>query len=295
MKITNRNYPYPVLSSFTDDYIDSSYDVEMSVDKLSENIVFDIKAYIINSEIEKLLESGDLELVYHFENSQTGYRTVVQTQDLETRYSIPEKNLNGRLEISPFIVIRKRIEKYTNMKFHEDYYGIDFDLESGTIIGVGNQFTINIDKNEFDIRKKESIFSIIRNLDDSKRLVYTDTTKSKINIIVPNSDFKKYSQISKISDVVPIITSTLILPVLIETLHQVAKINPYDRELEFESQKWYRMVKRILIKEFDIDIETDELESNNVFEISQKLLGHPITEALIGLNDIFTKVEEDFS
>ena len=58
MEISNKLFPYPVLASFNDDYIDSNFDVTIKVKSSTRNYVtFEVLVLLENDHILNLIES----------------------------------------------------------------------------------------------------------------------------------------------------------------------------------------------------------------------------------------------
>ena len=55
MDIRHRLYPYPVLSDTTDDYVDSSYSMELQVTKGIRELCFNISLKLENKQIQQMI------------------------------------------------------------------------------------------------------------------------------------------------------------------------------------------------------------------------------------------------
>ncbi len=73
MDIRRRLYPYPVLSNYTDDYINSTFCVEVLAEKGIREINFNISLKLVNDEIKQMINDGIMEYVVHIECPQTCY------------------------------------------------------------------------------------------------------------------------------------------------------------------------------------------------------------------------------
>ena len=67
MDIRYKLYPYPVLSNYSDDYINSSFDSAIEVKREGYNIVISVVSEIKNPELEALIKEGKAAFVYHLE------------------------------------------------------------------------------------------------------------------------------------------------------------------------------------------------------------------------------------
>ena len=162
MDIRYKLYPYPVLSNYSDDYINSSFDSAIEVKREGYNIVISVVSEIKNPELEALIKEGKAAFVYHLECAQTGYRTVISTANTDKLVSISEDKVCGRLQICPFIVACADIPDYVNSCFNEDYRGYKFQIEAGCVMAVGKQVNCDIDKERNDLVSAKSIFVVTK-------------------------------------------------------------------------------------------------------------------------------------
>ena len=146
MDIKHRLYPYPVLSDMTNDYVNSSFGMQLEVSQGMKEICLLISLQLENKEIEQLIADGEAEYVVHIECPYTSYRTVIKTDENEIQKRIPEHKLNGKVAICTFIVAKKEIPQYYNSSFNEDYGGMHFSLNRGNIIGIGGQIILKLQK-----------------------------------------------------------------------------------------------------------------------------------------------------
>ena len=72
MNIEYRLYPYPVLTYFSDDYINSSFTSNLKVGRKGENIIFHLTA---NTDDEKLLKLIEDEYLYNLLSNEVTYRS----------------------------------------------------------------------------------------------------------------------------------------------------------------------------------------------------------------------------
>ena len=88
MEIKYKLYPYPVLSSYSDDYKNGSFDVTIDPVRDGYNIRLDFLATLTCQSLLECLKRGDAKYVYHLECAQTGFRTVVQTDEISTFFTV---------------------------------------------------------------------------------------------------------------------------------------------------------------------------------------------------------------
>ena len=146
MEIKYKLYPYPVLSSYSNDYATGTFDVAIDIYRDGYDLRIDFHATLACQSLQDCIKRGLAKYVYHLECAQTGFRTVVQTDKVNEVYTILSKTINGKLQICPFIVAVDDLKAYTSPDFHEDYQGISFDIEAGCVMAVGKMITLDINK-----------------------------------------------------------------------------------------------------------------------------------------------------
>ncbi|MCL2111269.1 MAG: hypothetical protein FWH32_03260 [Clostridiales bacterium] len=292
MDIRYKLYPYPVLSSYADDYENSCFDAKISPKRDGHGIRFDFFAKLVNEELNELLEKGKACFVYHLECAQTGYRTVVATGNAETTHFVSDKSVRGRLQICPFIIATEDLPAYVNRGFHSDYRGFKFSIEAGCVMAVGSQVNIDIDNEINDLSNTPSVFSIIKNDDKAAQGMVVDMEYRKIVIKLPEEEFYNFKSIRDEIVIKPVLNSLVVIPALTYVLEEVAKRDTGER-YEYSSYSWYRAIKKALATKFNCDIESEQLSEKNILELSQKLIDTPITDALRVLSDGYGNISEE--
>lgn len=292
MEIRYKLYPYPVLSYFSDDYCDCSFETAIDAEKDGYALKITCLGETDNNELLRAITDGKAKYVYHFECAQTGFREVVSTSQKETVRVIPDKNLNGRLQICPFIVAVTDLSGYVNESFHEDYKGFRFDIESGCVLAIGKQVNIDIEKEINDLANTPSVFSIIKNSDDSIQEMLVDIHQNKITIKLPEIDYLNFKSIKSNYGAQPILNSLTVIPALLYALEEVAKKASSERD-DFSIYAWYRAVKKALKNRFQCDVESDDFNEQNMLGLAQKLINIPLSHALQFLWDGYGTLNEE--
>ena len=286
MEIKYKLYPYPVLAEYTDDYKAGSFDVNIDIIKEGYDIKVSFLSTLTSSSLKKLIQDGKAHYVYHLECAQTGFRKVLSTQKVEDVEILSNKNVNGKLQICPFIVAVDDIDVYTSDEFHDDYAGQAFSIEAGCVMAVGRMVTVDISKDIDDLANTPSVFSIIRNADATCKQMLVDMSGRKIVIKLPLNDYYSYKTLSKTPQSQSILNSLTIIPALTYVLGEIKTLSIEDR-IENRDNLWYKTVKKALLTQFDCDIESDDFNSRNSLELAQKLINDPITDAFSMLTSSF--------
>ena len=293
MDIKYKLYPYPVLSYFSDDYCNCSFETAVDAEKDGYALKITCLGETDNQELAEIIAAGKASYVYHFECAQTGFREILSTSQNEAIRAIPDKKLNGRLQICPFIVATMDIFGYVNESFHEDYKGFKFDIESGCVLAIGKQVNFDIEKEISDLANTPSVFSIVKNSDDSVQEMLVDIHQNKIIIKLPEADYLNLRSIRNNFGVQPVLNSLTVVPALLYALEEVALKNPVERD-DFSTYAWYRAVRKALNQKFLCDIESEEFSEQNMLRLAQRLINTPLPNALQFLWDGYgASVEED--
>ena len=292
MEIKYKLYPYPVLSTYSDDYKSGSYDASIDIVRDGYNLRIDFISTLTSPGLADLIKKGKAKYVYHLECSQTGFRTVIQTDKVSEVYPLSSKKVNGKLQICPFVVAVEDIKDYTSDDFHPDYQGIAFDIEAGCVLAVGKMATIEISKDIDELANTPSIFSIVRNADAGCSQMLVDMASRKIIIKLPLNDYYNYKQLSRTPQAQALLNSLTIIPALTYVLEELRNQSIQERS-ENETSLWYRILKKTLLTQFDCDIESQSYEAFNYLELAQKLINNPLSDAFQTLAELGNNGDDD--
>ena len=278
MVIKNKLYPYPVLSPYSDDYKCDSFDVEVRINRDGYNLKTIFSASLTNKGLLELINSGKAKYVYHLECSRTGFRTAIQTDSPSETYSLLSRNINGKLQICPFIVAACDIKSYSSPDFHGDYSGLHFDIEEGCVLAVSKMAVVDISKEIDEPSNTSSVFNIVMNKDVNCHEMLVDMSGRKILVKLPLNDYYCFKQLQKTPQAQPILNTMTIIPSLVYVLEELKLYSGQDRA-DFEDFLWFRVLKKTLREQFGIDMESDDFRNQNIVELAQKLINSPVSDA----------------
>lgn len=292
MDIRHKLYPYPVLSYYTDDYENSRFDTAILPEQDGFNLRINFLAELINEELIGMLARGEISFVYHLECAQTGYRVAVSAKCFEAVHLIPNKRISGCLQICPFIVASEDLPAYINSCFNPDYRGFKFSIEAGCVMAVGRQVNIDVNNEINELSNTPSVFSIIKNDDETAIGMEVDMDHKKIVIKLPEQDFFNYKSLRDEIIIQPVLNSLVVIPALTYVLEEIVKRDA-DERYEYSSYSWYRAIKKALAERFNCNIESDQLAEKNMLELAQKLINVPLSDALKTLSSGYGNISEE--
>lgn len=272
MRLSRRSYPHPVLGNL-DDVPGAAFQatVEMSADKDNIYLLTSIKNS--SATIRRLIEARRAAYAVHVECTNTLFRRAFEFHDETHRIAISGDQLNDVVEVNVFAVAAQDAPGYTIDKAHADYEGSAFDVKKGDIlaVGEGRLFTV---ESAFDVLGRiGSIMQIDAAPEDGDLPMRIDFSGSKIRILLSKEDFKSYKLMRHNEGLSSMLTTSIVLPALIETLHYIEDVGAGDEAEDLESLKWYRVIAR--------RIEALAIKDDDKLVKAQKLLELPVKRALM--------------
>ena len=285
MEIKYKLYPYPVLWDKNDDYKKpSKFSVEVEPKEDFKNIKLKINFLLKDKEIEKLIKENKAEYVVHIEGSSTYFREIISTKEREISYVLKDRDILGRLQVNFFILARQDIKNYKNDNFNEDYSSETFNLKKGNIIAIADGYRFDIEKNDDELGKISSIFSICKKETVEQTGMTIDMGYEKIRIGLNITDYVNYSQLSQNPNKVESVNSVIIFPALIYIFEQLKKD---FNETDYTEYKWFRALENIFKKNGE-DLNKGLLENEISIDLAQRVLNYPIERAFNSL-----KIEDE--
>jgi hypothetical protein len=288
MNIEHKLYPYPVLTYFNDDYLNSIFMAKVEVEKGIGKIGVSLEAVTDDLGLLGLINDGYAEFVFRIECLATLYREIVKSGDGKKKIFIPEEKIDSKITVSTYIVAKKNIENYTNVNFNEDYSDISFFIEKSSILAIARQFKIHIEKENDNLGEPSSIFCLVRNTaEKEEKEVKFDIMGNKIKIILPKEEYENIAMLSQSKPNQEILHSSLIFSALVYVLENL-KTDDYDN---YDDYVWFRTIKKVL-ENLEIELNWENIESYQSYSLAQKIINYPIGRSLEAMKQIGAVQEE---
>lgn len=284
MHIRAKLYPYPVLASFNNDYLDSSFDIEVEEIITEKEITFKFTPKLDNEELANVIRSNDASFVVHIECSFTCFRKLVEVPFEGKTITISANKVEEVMHLCPFIVAERDIYDYKNSKFNAEYEGVSFELDKGSIMAIGFEKVIRIEKEDDDLANVPSIFSVTEIIDPKVTDIVIDYSGDKIGLRLPSPVYRKFvTQNSNNPNAQPVLHAMLIIPALIKCLEEV-KHSGEDYYL-YEERRWFRSILKAA-KKLNIDISEENICNIDTFDVAQKIMKNTTANGIINLNKV---------
>ncbi len=267
MRLSNRSFPHPVVGN-GDDVGDAEFQATFEFE--SDKTTFYLKATVRCSSqtLLKAIKKGTACYTMHVECGNTLFR---RTYDFETetyRVAIPTTAIHDTVEVNAFVRAKVAIPKYTVAGAHPDYGDATFAVGPGDILAVGDGQTFDADHSVDPMRRVGALMVVEQSGKPGVHPMEWDHSQDKIRILLCEEDFAAYRDMKTVPYLTNHLTTTLVLPVLIEAIHLLG-----DEPDETPENKWAKILGRRL--------EALTLgPSATALEKAQLVLGLPIRRAL---------------
>jgi len=254
MKISE-SYPYPVLRSSTDDYINSSFDTDILIHNSFGEVKVRATFHLENDDLENLIFNKRCVYAIHIECPQTSYRTVIESYEKVLERSIPADRLRGKVYIHSFILANETLKDYTNSSFNPWFQGVSFTLEKGDILAIGEAIEANLFDEDSGLLNLPSIVTVTKAL--KSEFMEVDLDSNNIVIKLPEYEYNQYA-LSANSRLKNTILNVVIVPALVYVFTRLAE----NRE-DYETYIWYQVLEKIFSENnYKLeDVGTDKLSS----------------------------------
>ena len=265
MNITDKSYPYPVLTPDGDDYENSEFDVALEVVKEPDKITLKFSPTLKDNGLRRLIGvEKAAKIIVHVESPMTVYRRTFDippaSEREKTVVEIPAAELSGVVSACPFIVASQDIPAYTNEAFNPDYEGEAFSVDCGAVLAEGRQRTFVADTAREALAMSSSIFSVLLDPDDSHKTLRNDFNGNKIIVFMPRKMFVQYGTLKDSPEVREMIWAMVFVPALVEVLTTLSmeRRNEEDGLAEYRDRNWYRSLDKLIRSQFGWNIDSDK-------------------------------------
>lgn len=278
MIIRDRSFPHPVLAPFRDDVSPNRFDFRAEVSSDADSFYIDIEFDYDNASLTTLIDSEKAIHSVHFECKRNFYREVFSFRDRRARISISSQHLVGRVEVSGFVQARAANTSYRIDGSHEDYGDTPFSVEEGDVLAVATTVFFDAYLDYDPLRQVLSILKVEKSEDASRTAFSIDTSGNLIVVTLSQADFDQYTDLKADPHLGPLLANQLVVPALLEVLHEMKSIPEEDWEEEMD-KRWFRSIAKKL-EDYGIDLRAS---GTSVVGALQALLRLPLRRSLDGI------------
>jgi len=275
MKLKADLFPYPVLSGELNDYINSTFTAEFSLEKASQsNINLNVIFNLDDASLNQLILKDKAQYAVHLEGVASSYRKLVVLENLKSKITIPinADEINSKVEVNTMILTKEAIESYTNPNFNPDFYGKSYtikNLNKGDILAFDSMVELNFD---FQNKERPNAKSMIRVAAISEPYMSVNLDGDVIQLYLPTKAHEAYQILSRASeDKKQMLLVTIVLPALTYVIERM-KNEEYEKE-----RSWAIALTELLLK---LNYDEQSIKTADSMKIAQQLLDTPVENAL---------------
>ena len=265
-----RNYPYPVLRPYSQDYGDTAlFSTEMGtpvVDVDADELVVSLNYKVNVNSLNELLDTGSAVCAAMLYCPSTLFRTLLRAEvgQLGINTKVPLSDLCNQVEIHPTIIANDEFSHSFHGKLDE-YGDRVWEIERGKPLAADQSWHFSLEPKKLE--STESIFRLRRdeNIEGDEVRVDTDPGARYVVIYANPRTYERLQALRNQS--VDLAIVSVYLGPLMEALRMLIHM---DDEYEDEEGPWVASL-RAKLSEFGLL----PLDESNLFQVAQELLGYP--------------------
>lgn len=279
MRTTYRNYPYPVLAFFNNDYPNNSFSYEIKSNSDNNKFKIEIEFNLNCKTLNDMLNNNLACFLVHIECPKTRFRNIYTTTESRKEIFIDGGKLNNKVEVVVSIISTSKNDTFTSDEFNSIFGDSEFSIVNGDILAIAPDCILTIEKDE--TFTGSSLFNITYS--DKLKVLTWEIDNSSILIKLPKSTFDLYNSLKSNAKARSIITNTIVVPILVEILTNLK----YDSDLYDDD-----FIEKINLSLESIGYNTEKLvDEDSIIPIVFKLIDNILFDSLYNLYNI---LEEEY-
>lgn len=264
--------PMPVLFVGNDIYKSGCFEAKISVENQPRAVIVKVEFKLENQSIEKLICEKKAAFLCHIECSKTKFRQAIKSFENRIEIILNSDDLSDILDFSIFVVAICDFS-YSSELFNDYYADMSFEIEEGMILAAQETKREKISKTP---STNESIFGIIAH---EREFCSVDFNGGeKILIFIPRESLRDFKEQRENNHSRPELNGLILLNPLAEAIRLLKEAYKNGNSYEYENCEWAKSLTQQIKIKFNIDLETDEIDS--YYELAQKVLDNPLPKAL---------------
>lgn len=281
MKISERLFPYPVLSPGYSDYPEAEFAAGQRAELTGDVVYFEFDMALRCPAIAGLISSGEAEYAVHIECSLTSHRELIRSAHPALQHAVRADCLRGGVESVALIIAAKDIKDYDGGgDLSPDFSGLRFRVPRGSILAYCPLPAVRLESQLAAGAAGPSVFVVYARTETGDVPMCVDPGQDSIMIGLSQKDFSRYSQMAGDTGMQPILNSMLVLPALVYVLDELRDEQMLE---DCRDLGWFQTISRSLQGagySLDSLLLGEALGSMTTVEIAQMLMDSPLQRAL---------------
>jgi hypothetical protein len=286
-----KSWLHPVKTPVSDDLPapHNAFDFELESRTVSGDYRLTGKLVFEDPHLSSLLQKGEAVGLLHLECPRTFFRTTLPfASDGTLDQLLSHEKLCGTAEVLAAIVAIKELGNYAHPNQNSDYGGSVFGVEPASFLAVSNTKSIEFFPDLDLIQKVSSLISIRRGEDTQLRME-VDPEMDLITVSFPPEEYELYAGLRGADEVVKILTSSVVMPALLQAMHHLRSIPEQDFENFKAEHRWARLIlSRLPAEEFPSGWHTGD--PKKCMDAVQYLLRGPLKASMAQVKELLENV-----
>lgn len=294
-------YPHPVLSSYTNDYCDSFFEIEvLEHDDNGSDISLKIRCNLKCAGLDTFLQQGSIAAILRVICERALFRKAYNLSvGNDTIIKIPKSLIKDEFSLHAMLVATTAINNFHLDEFNNDYFGTSyFSLRKGDILAEAPLVRLHLNT----VVQPEPTGIVYVRLDKNATIPSVhfasredeDPTKTDyIYISLPNDEHINYVKLTQKKHlkigVERFVQCSIIMPAIIEAITlirtELQEEDDEDKNVHYVGTVWAESIQNGL-KKFGIDLEDSDKSS---YELANLLLGNVISDSISNLYQKMTE------
>lgn len=174
-------FPHPVLTPHTGDFLEGSFEVDLSVEEVIEtgkvSLHYDIT--LTEPSLRELVEAGTATIGAFIRCGDTYYSDVRKFGWPTGSIEFETGTLLNRVTVRPIIWLVEALPDWTPSDVHAEF-GLPLSLDAGAIVAIDGEYLLNV--GQAKLAPLESIFSLVASKEQPEGLLSVKLEAERITI-----------------------------------------------------------------------------------------------------------------
>ncbi|MCT6859137.1 MAG: hypothetical protein M3Z82_07735 [Apilactobacillus sp.] len=240
------NYPYPILSPFTNDFKIGRFDYECSYDDKTQSILLDCN--LTNETIKDYIASQKMAYAVRISCTNSRYRDSITQFNPHFHIKLDKNNLSDTAEIDVFVVALTKIEDFDTKHLASIYKEFPVEYNIGDYVAAALSSKVDI---EFDNKKSKSFIKYQKS--NQVKDMDVNVTEDLVEILLSPSNYERYLLYRNNNSYSKLIFYAITVPALTSAIYKVVSLKD---EFQYEECDW---LKALVDKS---DFEWDQVQDD---------------------------------
>ena len=127
-------FPYPVLRKFSDDYLESDFNVSIDIDILESEITIYINYSLTSKEIQAEIDRGNAEFVTVIHCRDTFFRKAYRTDNKEFKVKLDSGEMCNQVVFDSYVLVKNDIDSYLADDLNPEFGSDSIAFQVGDVL-----------------------------------------------------------------------------------------------------------------------------------------------------------------